>query len=79
MNLLVRNNLLFRLVSAPDPRLKLDVARLEEYAKDVKNPKMVVQKVRTDLTDEKRTFAIYGSTVVIARLTGRQTACASTC
>lgn len=65
MNLLVRNNLLFKLVSAPDPRLNLTV-RLD--AKDA-DPRMVVQKIRTDLTDEKRSVRIYGSSVVIARLT----------
>lgn len=72
MNLLVRNNLLFRVVTAPDRRLKLTV-RLgsKEYpAEDVKNPKLISNQVRTNLTDEKRTVRVYGSTVVVARLTG---------
>jgi hypothetical protein len=72
INLLVRDNLLFRLVRAPDPALKLTV-RLgtKEYpAEDAKNPKVIAQAVRTHLTDEKRSLRVYGSPVVIARVTG---------
>lgn len=72
MNLLVRDNLLFRVVRAPDPTLKLTV-RLgsREYPlEDAKNPKVIAQAVRTNLTDEKRSLRIYGSPVVVARLTG---------
>jgi hypothetical protein len=71
MSLLVRDNLLFRIVSAPDPGLKLNV-RLgtPEYpAADAKNPIVVVHAVRSNLTDEKRSVRIYGSPVVVARLT----------
>lgn len=72
INLLVRDNLLFRLVRAPDPALKLTV-RLgtKEYpAEDAKNPKVIAQAVRTNLTDAKRSLRVYGSPVVIARVTG---------
>jgi hypothetical protein len=75
MNLLDRANLLFRIVAPtdtrPDPRLKLMV-RLgtKEYpAADAKNPIVVAHAVRGNLTDEKRSVRIYGSPVVIARLT----------
>ena len=70
INLLARGNLQFKLVSAPDPKLKLNV-RLgtKEYpAEDAKNPKMIAQMVRTNLTDEKRSLRIYGSPVVLGRV-----------
>jgi hypothetical protein len=72
MNLMVRDNLLFQIVSAPDPRLKLTV-RLgtKEYPlADAKNPSLVAHAIRDNLTDEKRSVRIYGSPVVVARLTG---------
>lgn len=71
MNLLVRNNLLFRLVAAPDRKLKLNVKLgVKEYPlEDAKNPGTVAQAVRSHLTDEKRSVRVYGSQVVVARLT----------
>ena len=72
MNMMVRDNLLFRLVRAPDRALKLNV-RLGDKAyplEDAKNPKVIAQAVRTNLTDEKRALRIYGAAVVVARLTG---------
>jgi hypothetical protein len=71
MNLMVRDNLLFQIVSAPDPRFKLTV-RLgtKDYpAADAKNPSLVAHVIRGNLTDEKRSVRIYGSPVVVARLT----------
>jgi hypothetical protein len=71
MNLMARNNLLFRIVPAPDPKLKLNV-RLgsKEYPiEDAKNPTLVERQVRSNLTDEKRSLRLYGSTVVVGRLT----------
>jgi hypothetical protein len=73
MNLLVRRNLLFRVVSAPAPELHVNV-RLgtKEYpAKDAADPSALALKVRRRLTDERRTLRIFGSEVVIARLTGQ--------
>src|SRR2546423_3872339 len=67
MNLMVRNNLLFRIVAAPDPKLKLNV-RLgsKEYPlEDAKNPTLIERQVRFNLTDEKRSVRLYGSTVVV--------------
>src|SRR5262249_33974557 len=72
MNLLVRNNLLFRVVPAADRALKLNV-RLgtKEYPlEDAKNPTVLSHLIRSNLTDEKRSVRIYGSQVVVARLTG---------
>jgi len=71
-NLLVRSNLLFRIVSAPDPKLKLNVKLgTKDYSmEEAKNPTVLSHLVRSNLTDEKRTVRIYGSQVVVARLTG---------
>jgi hypothetical protein len=71
INLLVRDNLLFRLVPAPDPSLKVNVKLgTKEYPLDhAKNPGTVAHEVRANLTDEKRSVRIYGSQVVVARLT----------
>jgi len=71
MNLMVRNNLLFRPVSAPDPKLKVNVKLgTREYPLvDAKNPGKVAHEVRYNLTDEKRSLRLYGSQVVVGRLT----------
>ena len=65
MNLLTRRNLLFRIVTAPDSSLDLNI-RLGPPA----NPAEFVAMVRQKLGDEKRLLRIYGSEVVIGRLTG---------
>ena len=72
MNLMVRNNLLFRLVRAPDRNLKINVKLgTREYPlEDAKNPGAIAHQVRFHLTDEKRSLRLYGSQVVVARLTG---------
>ena len=79
MNLMVRDNLLFQLVTAPDRRLKLNVKLgTKEYPlADAKNPGTVAHAVRFNLTDEKRSVRIYGSQVVVARLTGAGRPCAA--
>ena len=72
MNLLSRRNLLYRIVTAPDPHLDLNI-RLgsTEYPKsEAANPSKLAQKIRAELTDEKRILRVYGSEVVIARLVG---------
>ena len=72
MNLLSRRNLLYRIVTTPDPHLDLNI-RLgsKEYPKsEAANPSELAQKIRAELTDEKRLLRVYGSEVVIARLTG---------
>jgi hypothetical protein len=72
MNLMLRHNLLFKIVSAPDRSMKLNVRiGSKEYpAADAQNPGAMAQVIRANLTDEKRSLRIYGSPVVIARLTG---------
>ncbi len=66
MNLLARRNLLFKIVSAPDPKL----VNVRPDAKAAANPSVFAQKVRQQVTDPKRLLRIYGSEVVIGRLTG---------
>jgi hypothetical protein len=72
LNLMVRSNLLFRIVPAPDPSLKLNVKfGSKDYpAEAAKNPSAMSHLIRANLTDDKRTIRIYGSTVVVARVTG---------
>jgi len=72
MNLMLRHNLLFKIVAAPDRRMKLNVRiGSKEYpAADAQDPGAMAQVIRGNLTDEKRSLRIYGSPVVIARLTG---------
>jgi hypothetical protein len=72
MNLLTRRNLLYRVVSAPDPRLNLNVrlGSKEFPQSDAADPSQLAHKIRERLTDEKRLVRIYGSEVVVVRLTG---------
>jgi hypothetical protein len=71
MNLMVRNNLLFKPLSRPDPRLKLTVrlGTKEFPLEQARNPGMMAHEIRARLTDERRSIRIYGSAVVVARLT----------
>lgn len=72
MNLLARRNLLFAIVKAPSPRLRLTIAvGSREYpAEEAADPSAFVLKIRRQLTDEQRSLRIYGSEVVIGRLMG---------
>jgi hypothetical protein len=72
MNLLVRRNLLFRVVKNPDPKLDLTV-RLgsAQYPRsEAGNPSLLAEKVRSNLTDEKRLLRLYGSEMIVGRLLG---------
>jgi hypothetical protein len=71
INLMVRDNLLFHLVKSPDPKLKVNVKLgTRDYPlQDARNPGMVAHEVRASLTDEKRSVRVYGSSVVLVRLT----------
>jgi hypothetical protein len=72
MNLMVRKNLLFKLVPSPDPRLALNVKfGSSEYPKEeAAEPSRLAQKVRTNLTDAKRTLRIFGAETFVARAVG---------
>ena len=71
MNLLARRNLLFEIEKAPSTRYRINVAigSAAYPARDAADPSGFAQKVRAQLTDEQRSLRIYGSEVVIARLT----------
>lgn len=70
MNLLVRENLLFTIVRAPDPDLKLTVELgSKEYAS--KNPDVLEHRIRANLGDDRRLIRIYGTSVVVAHVTGK--------
>jgi len=64
MNLLLRRNLLFRVVKSPDAKLDLTVKPKPG------DPAAFAYEVRKNLTDNKRLLRLYGSEVVVARLTG---------
>jgi hypothetical protein len=73
MNLLARRNLLYEPVKEPSSRHAVTVALdTEKYSRKEaeKNPSEFALKVRRELTDDRRTLRVYGSEVVLARLTG---------
>ena len=65
LNLLARRNLLFRVLMAPDPQFELNVT-----PKDVADPYEYATELRRKLGDDHRWVRLYGSEVVLARLTG---------
>jgi hypothetical protein len=72
MRLLVRRNLLFRLVKQPERRLNLNIAfGSPQYPREeAADPSAMAQKVRSQLRDERRLLRVYGSEVVVGRLFG---------
>ena len=72
MNLLARRNLLFQIVQTPSNRfpLNITIGSPEYPAEEAADPSAFAQKVRSRLSDEQRSLRIYGSEVVIGRLTG---------
>jgi hypothetical protein len=72
MNLLARRNLLFEVVPAASTRYPITIAMGSPGypVEDAADPSAFALKIRRQLTDEKRTLRVYGSEVVIARLTG---------
>jgi hypothetical protein len=72
MNLMVKSNLLFRVVRAPERSLKLNVKLgTKDYPlEDATNPAKIAQMARANLSDDRRSVRLYGTTVVVARLTG---------
>lgn len=71
MNLLSRRNLLFELVKARDGRFPVTVALgSRAYSRqEAADPSALALKVRRQLTDGARTIRVYGSEVVICRVT----------
>jgi hypothetical protein len=72
LNLLARRNLLFQIIKGPDPKYDLNVQiGTKEYPKSAAaNPAAFATLVRQKLGDEKRLLRVYGTDVVIGRLTG---------
>lgn len=72
MNLLSRRNLLFKPVAAASPKYRVNIKLgSKEYPKaDAADPNEFAQTIRRKITDDRRTLRIYGTEVVIARLTG---------
>jgi hypothetical protein len=72
MNLLARRNLLFQVVGAPSARFQINVAvgSAEFPREEAADPSAFAVKIRRQLTDERRTLRVYGSEMVICRLTG---------
>jgi hypothetical protein len=72
MNLLARRNLLFEVVQAPSARFPLTIRiGTPEYPREeAADPNGFALKIRRQITDEQRTLRVYGSEVVICRLTG---------
>ena len=72
MNLLARRNLLF--LAAPTPLsqfpINIKLGTREYPKKEATNPSLFALKIRRQLTDEQRRLRVYGSEVVICRLTG---------
>jgi hypothetical protein len=66
LNLLIRKNLLLKIVTAPDSKADLNV----NANRTISNPYDFTAGVRQKLTDEKRLLRIYGGDVVLGRLTG---------
>jgi hypothetical protein len=71
MNLLVRTNLLFKVVKQPEADATTVALGSAQYPKsEGGNPKLLAEKVRAQVTDEKRLLRIYGNSTVIGRLVG---------
>ena len=72
LNLLTRRNLLYKVVPAPDRTLDLNVqlGTPDFPAEAAANPYEFAARVRAKLGDEKRLVRLYGTSTVIARLTG---------
>ena len=72
MNLLARRNLLYDIVKTASSRFRINIALgTREYpVEEATDPSAFASKIRRQLTDEQRTLRVYGSEVVLCRLTG---------
>lgn len=71
MNLLARRNLLFHVEKGPSAQFRINVVvGSAAYPQaEAADPSTFAQKIRAQLTDAQRSLRLYGSEVVIARLT----------
>src|SRR5262249_13063212 len=71
MNLLARRNLLFDVVQTPSPRFRINIRiGTPEYPREeAADPSAFALRIRRQLTDDQRTLRVFGSEVVICRLT----------
>src|SRR5262249_55808074 len=72
MNLLVRRNLLFQLVPSASPQFPVTITiGTTEYPREAAaDPSAFALKVRGQLGDDRRSLRVFGSEVVLGRLTG---------
>lgn len=72
LNLLTRRNLLYKVVSAPDRKLDLTVQLgTKDFPREAtENPSDFAARVRAKLGDDKRLVRLYGTSTMIAHLTG---------
>ncbi len=72
MNLLARRNLLYQVVKSSSAQFKINIALgSRDYpTEEAADPSAFAQKIRRQLTDEHRSLRVFGSEVVIGRLTG---------
>jgi hypothetical protein len=71
LNLLTRMNLLYKIEQNPDRNFHVNV-RLgtKEYpAEEAENPSVLAHKIRSQIGDDGRSLRVYGSEVVVGRLT----------
>ncbi len=72
MNLLARRNLLYQVVPAPSPRFQINIVigGANYSRQDAADPSAFALRIRRELTDDRRTLRVFGSEVVLCRLTG---------
>jgi hypothetical protein len=71
LNLLTRRNLLYRVVSAPEPGLVTVSLGSSDFPRETaRNPSDFAARVREKIGDDNRLVRVYGTSTVIARLTG---------
>jgi hypothetical protein len=73
MNLLARRNILFQVVQTPSAQFRINIAiGSREYPREeAADPSAFALKIRRQIGDDQRALRVYGSEVVIARLTAR--------
>ena len=69
LNLLTRQNLLFKIEKAADQQFSVNVrVGSKDYpAEEASNPSFMAHKVRSQLGDDHRSIRLYGSEVVVSR------------